>query len=139
MANVVAFDDVKATRIQRVVDGGKLAWRTNFMVPTDEEAGQPQAFLAECGPHRVLRTHYHENDQFQIFVSGNGTAGKHPIAPFQVHFARAHTPYGPIVAKEDGVAFLTLRTRKDGGAQYLPEKREKLRLSRSAEPLDSPA
>jgi rubredoxin len=134
MANVVAFDDVKATRIQRVVDGGKLAWRTNFMIPASEEPGEPQAFLAECGAHRVLRTHYHENDQFQIFVSGNGTAGKHPIAPFQVHFARAHTPYGPIVANEEGVAFLTLRTRKDGGAQYLPEKREKLEHIRGRKP-----
>jgi rubredoxin len=102
------------------------AWRTNYMVPPNEDARQPQAFLAECGPQRVLRTHFHENDQFQIFVSGDGHAGKHPIAPYQVHFARAHTPYGPIVAKENGVGFLTLRTRKDPGAQYLPEKRDKL-------------
>jgi rubredoxin len=126
MPTVVAYEDVKATRTQRVVDGGKLAWRTNFIVPQNEEPGQPQAFLAECGPQRVLRTHFHQNDQFQIFVSGTGTAGKHPIAPFQVHFARAHTPYGPIIATDDGVGFLTLRSRKDPGAQYLPEKREQL-------------
>ena len=126
MPSIVAYDDVKETRTHRIVDGGKSAWRTNYMVPTDEAPNQPQAFLAECGPQRVLRTHFHEQDQFQIFVSGDGHAGKHPIKPFQVHFARAHTPYGPIVATEEGVAFLTLRTRKDAGAQYLPEKREKL-------------
>lgn len=126
MAYVVAFDDVKATRTHRVVDGNKSAWRTNYMVPPNEEPNQPQAFLAECGPQRVLRTHFHEQDQFQIFVSGDGKAGKHPISPFQVHFARAHTPYGPIVATDAGVGFLTLRTRKDPGAQFLPEKREKL-------------
>ena len=126
MANIVAFDDVKATRTQRVVDGGKLAWRTNFMMSPPEDPDHPQAFLAECGPQRVLRTHFHENDQFQVFVSGTGSAGKHPIAPFQVHFARAHTPYGPIIATDDGVGFLTLRTRRDPGAQYLPEQREKL-------------
>ena len=126
MANVVAFDDVKATRTERVTDDNKRAWRTNYMVPPNEAPHQPQAFLAEMSAHRNLRTHYHANDQFQIFVSGDGHAGKHPIAPFQVHFARAYTPYGPIVAKDAGVGFLTLRTRKDGGAQFLPEKRDNL-------------
>lgn len=126
MANVVAFDDVKATRTQRVVDGGKLAWRTNFMASPPEDPDHPQAFLAEGGPRRVIRTHFHENDQFQVFVSGDGHAGKHPIAPFQVHFARKYTPYGPIIAKDAGVGFLTLRTRCDPGAQYLPEQRDKL-------------
>jgi rubredoxin len=134
MANVVAFDDVKATRTHRVVDGGKSAWRTNYMQPQNEEPNQPQAFLAECGPQRVLRTHYHAQDQFQIFVSGDGHAGKHPIKPFQVHFARAHTPYGPIVATDEGVGFLTLRTRKDAGAQYIPEKREQLEQVKGRKP-----
>lgn len=134
MANVVAHDDVKATRTHRIVDGDKSAWRTNYMQPQNEAPNEPQAFLAECGPQRVLRTHYHANDQFQIFVSGDGHAGKHPISPFQVHFARAHTPYGPIVAKDNGVAFLTLRTRKDPGAQYLPEKRDQLVQIEGREP-----
>jgi rubredoxin len=126
MANVVSYDEVKATRIERVTEDNKRACRTNYMVPPDEAAGRPQAFLAEMSAHRNLRTHYHANDQFQVFVSGDGHAGKHPIAPFQVHFARAYTPYGPIIAKDAGVGFLTLRTRKDGGAQFLPEKREQL-------------
>jgi rubredoxin len=127
MASIVAFDDVKATRTHREVEGGKSAWRTTYMQPANEAPNQPQAFLAECGPQRVLRTHFHEQDQFQVFVSGDGHAGKHPIKPYQVHFSRAHTPYGPIVATEEGVGFLTLRTRKDPGAQFLPEKREKLK------------
>lgn len=126
MASVVAFDDVQATRIERVVEGGKRAWRTNFLVSPPENPEHPQAFLAEMSPHRNLRTHFHENDQFQIFVAGDGTAGKHPIAPFQVHFARKYTPYGPIIATDTGIGFLTLRTRRDPGAQYLPEQREKL-------------
>jgi rubredoxin len=65
-------------------------------------------------------------DQFQIFVSGGGTVGRHEIAPFQVHFARKHTPYGPIVGDEKGFGFFTLRAQHDPGAQYLPEQREKL-------------
>jgi rubredoxin len=127
VANVVAFDDVKATRIERALEGGKFAWRTNFMQPDAEDRENPQAFLAECSPERVLPTHFHDHDQFQIFVSGGGTNGKHPIAPFQVHFSRKHTPYGPIVANEQGCGFLTLRAQRDPGAQYLPENLDKLK------------
>ena len=134
MANVVSYDEVKATRIERVTEDNKRAWRTNFMISPLEDPDHPQAFLAEMSAHRHLRTHFHENDQFQVFVSGDGTAGKHPIAPFQVHFARAYTPYGPIVATDAGVGFLTLRVRRDPGAQYLPEKREKLVATEGRKP-----
>ncbi len=127
MANVVAFDDVRANRTERVVDGNKFAWRTNFMQPEADDRVSPQAFLAECSGERVLRTHFHDHDQFQIFVSGGGTNAKHPIAPFQVHFARKHTPYGPITANEAGCGFLTLRAQRDPGAQFLPENLDKLK------------
>lgn len=126
MANVVAFEDVKAGRIERKLEGGKFLWRTNFMVSGPDDPAHPQAFLAECSPERVLRTHFHDHDQFQIFVSGGGTNGKHAIAPFQVHFSRKHTPYGPIIANDSGCGFLTLRAERDPGAQYLPENHDKL-------------
>lgn len=125
MANVVAFDDVKATRTQRELPGGKMAWRTNFMTAS-AGSHEPVAFLAEGSDGRVIPTHFHDCDQFQIFVSGGGTVGRHAIAPFQVHFARKHTPYGPIVGNEKGFGFFTLRAQHDPGAQYLPENREKL-------------
>ena len=34
--------------------------------------------------------------------------------------------YGPIVAGDQGLGFLTLRAHWDQGAQYLPERRERL-------------
>jgi rubredoxin len=53
--------------------------------------------------------------------------GKHPVQFGSVHFARAHTPYGPITGGDNGVAWLTIRARRDAeGAQFLPEKREQL-------------
>ena len=125
MPNVVAFEDVKSTRIERVLPDGKLAWRTNFMSAAPG-ALDPQAFLAEGGDGRVIRPHFHDVDQFQIFVGGGGTVGRHAIAPYQVHFARKHTPYGPIVGDQRGFGFFTLRAQYDPGAQYLPEHREKL-------------
>ena len=133
MANVVAFEDVKATRTERVLPDGKIAWRTNFMTPAPG-AVDPQAFLAEGSDGRVIRPHFHDVDQFQIFVSGGGTVGRHAIAPFQVHFARKHTPYGPIVGDHRGFGFFTLRAQHDPGAQYLPEHREKLEKQASRQP-----
>jgi hypothetical protein len=64
---------------------------------------------------------------FQVIVSGDGTLGTHAVRPCSVHFARAHTPYGPITAGPNGLSWLTIRARRDAeGAQFLPEKRDQL-------------
>lgn len=126
MANMVTFDEVKADRKQREIPGG-YAWRTDFFVPPEQTRNAPQAFLAESSPNRLIPTHFHDVDQFQIIVSGGGTLGRHVLAPFAVHFARAYTPYGPIVAGKNGLGFLTIRARRDSdGAQFLPENRTRL-------------
>lgn len=39
--------------------------------------------------------------------------GRHPLSLHAVHFARAHTPYGPIRFADDGLRFLTLRAHRD--------------------------
>ncbi|MEO8523509.1 MAG: rubredoxin [Caldimonas sp.] len=125
MTKIVSLDDVKATREQLGTPGHEI-WRTFFLGPP---AGtrDPQAFLVEYAPGRVLQTHFHDADEFQIVVSGSGRFGHHAIGPHAVHFARAYTPYGPIVAGADGLAFLTLRAERDSsGPQKLPEKREAL-------------
>jgi len=122
MANIAALDDVKHTRVGRVVPGGR-AFRTNFVVPPEGDLTAPHGYLAENTPGRLLRTHFHELDQFQIFLNGGGTFGRHNIVPITVHFSRAFTPYGPIIAGENGLDFLTLRQRRDLGAYYLPDKR----------------
>jgi rubredoxin len=101
-------------------------WRTFFMNPP---AGtrEPQAFLIEYGPGVLLQTHFHDVDEFQVVVQGGGTLGRHVIEPYVVHHARAWTPYGPIVSGPEGLAFLTLRARRDSaGPRKLPEQREAL-------------
>lgn len=123
MVSVIAFDDVKASRRSRIHEDGKWVAITDFITPNAEQGVHAQAMLVEEAPHRNLRVHYHEQDEFQIFVSGNGTNGRHPIKPFQLHFARAFTPYGPILADDLGCAFLTLRSRTDRGAKFMPESR----------------
>lgn len=125
MPQIAAYDDVKAGKKQREIPGG-YAWRTDFLKPPEGVKAAPMAFLAEGTPGRVIRPHFHDVDQFQIIVSGGGVLGRHDLAIHAVHFSRAHTPYGPIVAADKGLGFLTLRAHWDPGAQYLPDARQKL-------------
>ena len=125
MPRIAAYEDVKAGKKSRNPPGGGTSWRTDFMRPP-EGVKEPMAFLAEGTPHRVIKPHYHEVDQFQVIVSGGGVIGKHPLSLNAVHFSRAHTPYGPLTGAEEGVGFLTLRAQWDPGAQYLDKDKDKL-------------
>jgi rubredoxin len=125
MTNMVALADVLGTREQLGTPGNRI-WRTHFLKPSPGTRA-PQAFLVEYAPGRVLRTHFHDVDEFQIVVAGHGTFGKHAIQPLTVHFAREFTPYGPIIAGTEGLSFLTLRARRDSaGPRLLPEQRDEL-------------
>ena len=128
MAQVAAYEDVKLTRKSRELPGGHMTWRTDFISRSSEDPDGPVAFLAESTPKRLLRTHFHEVDQFQIIALGGGRLAKHRLAFGGVHFARAFTPYGPIVNGEEGIGFITLRARRDSEskAQFIPECRERL-------------
>jgi hypothetical protein len=88
--------------------------------------GLPQGFLVEQPPGAVTLPHFHETNQFQVFVEGVGSMGKHAAQPLTVQYANGHTPYGPIVASETGVKYFTLRQRWDPGAKYMPGARDKL-------------
>ena len=125
MTSFVAWDDVQGSREQLGTPGSEI-WRTHFLKPV-QGTREPQAFLVEYAPARALRVHFHDVDEFQIVVAGQGMFGKHAIRPHAVHFASAFTPYGPIVAGAQGLSFLTLRARRDSaGPQLLPDKRQLL-------------
>ena len=127
MPQIATHAEVKDRRTQRDVAGGHHVWRTDFIIAAKEETDKPQAFLIESTPNRVLRTHFHEVDQFQVVVQGDGVLAKHNLAPAGVHFARAFTPYGPITNGKEGLSFITLRARRDPGkAQFIPERLERL-------------
>lgn len=87
----------------------------------------PVAFCVEQDPGTVSEPHFHQANQFQVFVEGGGFLGKAPIRPVTVQFAQAYTPYGPIVAGSEGIAYLTLRNGWDPGALYMPGAREQLK------------
>lgn len=92
-----------------------------------ELAGQPMAYLVEQAPGDTVDPHYHAVEQFQVFIGGTGRIGTHALQGVTVHYAGAHSPYGPIVAGPDGIQYVTLRRDWDPGAQWMPGAAEALR------------
>lgn len=106
---------------------GNMPLRGKYIEGNEKnDNGMPQGFLVYQPPGSVTPPHFHETNQFQVFVDGTGTMGKHAAAPLTVQYANGHTPYGPIIAGEKGVRYFTLRQQWDPGAKYMPQSRDKL-------------
>ncbi len=84
----------------------------------------PQAFLVDLPePGATVEPHFHDVDQFQVIVRGEGRFGKDRVSEFCFHYADAYTPYGPIVGPADGISFFTLRGACAGGHFSMPGSR----------------
>ena len=95
-------------------------------MPGQYHAG-PQAFLVrvlDAGGR--IRPHFHDIDQFQVVVEGDGVMGRQPLSPVTAQYADAFTPYGPIVAKDKGIAFFTLRQCASSGLFVMPGSKDKM-------------
>jgi rubredoxin len=137
MSLVVAFDEIRPDQIRKNPGGPDRPASTNFgfFRATSDTPDAPTAFLAKYDPGDRSSAHFHAVDQFQILVQGRGEFGRHEVAPYHVHFARAYTPYGPLHADEQaGWTFMTLRTRYDPGAQRLPGALPKLQQIQNRKP-----
>ena len=97
--------------------------------------GLPQGFLVSQPPGSVTPPHFHETNQFQVFVGGSGRLGKRRADPVTVQFAGGHTPYGPIAAEDRGIQYFTLRQSWDPGAKYMPAMRSRLVRGRQRQRL----
>lgn len=87
----------------------------------------PQAHLALQGASTTeLPTHFHGVEQFQLFVRGFGTVGRHSVHAGVVHYSDRHTVYGPLRPGPEGMAYATLRARHDPGASFMPGARDHL-------------
>jgi hypothetical protein len=87
----------------------------------------PMAFLVEQDPGCVAPSHFHQADQFQVVMAGEGRLGTHDVAPVTVHFTGKYSPYGPLVAGAAGLHYFTLRNGWDPGARYMTQDRALLR------------
>ena len=101
---------------------------TDLIATSQTRQPGEQAFLVEQDPNWVTPAHYHGEHQFQVVTGGHGTIGRHEVKPLCVHYVAPETGYGPIVAGEAGVSYLTLRMAGDTGAWYLhkPGSRERM-------------
>ena len=93
----------------------------------DPAIRSPNAYLVSQAPGAELRAHFHAADQFQVIVGGSGRIGTHEVRAVTVHFAAAHSAYGPVAAGPEGLEYLTLRPAWDAGAQWMPEGAQRLR------------
>ena len=138
---VAAEQALEGRRIVKSTGTGEEHWRTDFIGRHGNGTfrDEPQAFLIEMTPGEVIVPHFHEVDQFQIFVAGSGSLGRNNegAQPLAVHYTDHHTGYGPINAGPHGFSYFTLRARTDPGAVYLhkPGYREKLKPSRKRHDL----
>jgi hypothetical protein len=104
--------------------GGVGARRDYLGEPGSLEAG-PQAFLVERPyPNPRVAPHFHDIDQFQVIVAGDGRMGTKEVKPITFQYADAFTPYGPIVGRDDGISFFTLRAVASGGYFAMPGSRQ---------------
>jgi hypothetical protein len=125
----IATIDRSPPHRERVLTDNIPVYKTTLLASEAAEFPAPTAHLIEQGPGDVVRPHFHMNSQFQVFVHGTGTLGRHRVGPFVVQYVAPHTGYGPIVAEDDGLWYLTLRPSypvHQPGYQpvlYLPESR----------------
>ncbi len=130
MTLVATAETVRANRRRATAGDGMGFWHTLYLGTTryNMAAGEadpapdaifPMAFLVEQDPGEVANAHFHQADQFQVVVAGEGTLGTHAVRPVSVHFAGAYTAYGPIHAGAAGLTYFTLRNGFDPGARYM--------------------
>lgn len=128
------FDTARPKRQAVTILTGDVFGRTDILAGQAE--GSPHAYLVEQSPDVSLPPHFHLTEQFQIVVAGSGMLGRsHLLAPITIHYARAKTGYGPIVAGPDGLSYLTLRPRVEYGGHYLSDP--KTRIDREAPKLQA--
>jgi hypothetical protein len=118
MLSAVPADAIAKNAVQVSPEGASA---TDFIGRRAETSDHPLAFLVQGPPGYVIPPHFHEIDQYQIFVGGSATLGKHAVRAGSIHYADTYTPYGPISATDEGFSYLTLRPRSIIGYHEMPE------------------
>ena len=112
-------------RIKEVEVVGGTGRRHGYIGEPGELSQSAQAFLV-VRPFAGARIepHFHDVDQFQVVVAGDGRIGKKAVRPVTFQYADAFTPYGPIVANDSGLSFFTLRNIASGGFWAMPGNKQ---------------
>ena len=90
-------------------------YKGEWMENGEDSLYSPAVFLAEQPPNCELAPHFHRQNQFQLFVEGEGTIGQGCLGPVTVHYAGAYTGYGPILSGNAWLKYFTIRSVFDTG------------------------
>jgi hypothetical protein len=107
-------------REKRREPGNKVELFGDRAVPWDGPCGH----LVTQGPDVANPAHFHEADQFQIFVAGSGRIGNHRVKVGTIHYADGYRGYGPIVPDQGGCSYLSLRPTYDTSRHLIPQEAE---------------
>ena len=66
----------QSVRKRRQLFNGAQYWRNDFFQSSDDDVCAPQCYLVEQFPDSVNPTHFHVQNQFQLFTRGQGTIGR---------------------------------------------------------------
>lgn len=105
---------------------GDCYHKGEWMESGDDPVLSPTVFLIEQPPNATLVPHFHRQNQFQLFVDGGGTLGKHAVETVTVHYAGAYTGYGPLISGNQGIKYFTIRPVCEAGMMPLDEARDKM-------------
>ncbi|WP_082525078.1 hypothetical protein [Pseudorhodoferax sp. Leaf274] len=115
-----------ASKRRAITAMGVPFFKSEWMESGDDPLRSPTISLIEQAPHSTLGTHFHRQNQFQLFVHGGGTIGRDTLAPVTVHYAGAYTGYGPLVAGAEGIHYFTIRPVCESGAIPAGQAREQM-------------
>jgi hypothetical protein len=104
----------------------RVFYKGEWMENGEDSLYSPTVFLAEQPPNCELAPHFHRQNQFQLFVEGEGSIGQERIGPVTVHYAGAYTGYGPILSGDAWLKYFTIRSVFDTGITPTTEWREKM-------------
>lgn len=124
MMQLGSVGDGQQGRIEAMLPTG-LAWSSDMLRDKDRDL-TPHAFLVHQDPRVVLDRHYHDTAEFQVVVGGDGRLGTHEVMPFSIHYASSQAVYGPLVAGEAGLDYVTCRAVYQRGLFKFPEERKRM-------------
>ena len=103
-----------------MVNGYKFL-KSDWLDSGNDPILSPTVFLVEQAPNASLRTHFHKQNQFQLFVRGSGSIGPHRLEALTVHYAGAFSGYGPILSGPKGLDYFTLRSVFEEGSRTIKQ------------------
>lgn len=105
---------------------GATFYKSEWMECGDDPKLSPTVFLVEQPPDTSLVSHFHRQNQFQLFVDGAGSIGRESLGPVTVHYAGAYTGYGPLLSGPAGIKYFTIRAVCEAGFTPISEAKEKM-------------